>query len=268
MNALRLAATVVVLTAASAGAAPTCKDRVAALKALSARLQPELGAWTRGPVEQAFSPFFLPSGKAAQRPEWKTRGLRLMATLDDSIDEADEPGLARDLLGLAHEGKVELCVAKNAPVKQQVSRDADPKLLAPLLAELGALEAADRATMLAGRVKESTWSCRGILGSFEAVAYVAPSDRLAILGKSIAESLEACGCPAAEAERIYVYLALMADVWRDEVVCAPLLVGAAPQAKAVRFVGPVMEIVNALAAAGPNGVSLPKALPSKPAKAR
>lgn len=85
----------VALFTTPAQAASRCKDRVAALKALSARLEPELGSWNRGPVRLSLGSS-LPSRKLDSLPEWKTRGLRLTANIDDTFEQDSEPAFARD----------------------------------------------------------------------------------------------------------------------------------------------------------------------------
>lgn len=246
----------------AAEAAPTCQQRVEALKSLSAQLKKEREAADKGPVVTSFRAL----ADVQSRPDWKTRGVRVVATKDAELLDADEAANAGALRELASAGKVEICVEQNAPVEQRLSRDADPKLVGPLLAEIAPMAAMDRATIVASHAEEPAWKCKDTAATFEAVVHVAPADRLAILAEGVAESLEGCKCPAAEAERAFALLSLMADVWADKQACTALVLDKSGKAKPLAVKGPVTALVSALQAAGEKGVVLPGGAPAKPKK--
>lgn len=238
----------------SFAAAPKCADRVQSLKSLGEKYDAQARADAAGVVQLSYPSEDSLIDRLESREGWKTRGVRLMANPAAQFLDGQAAVMAKHLAALAKETKVELCVQLEGPVQQKLSLDANPRLVAPLLKIASEVGAMDRATVLASELNKKS-KCQGLPKLAEAIAYVAPQDRLHLLLNGAAETLEDCKCPAAEAERIYAVLTLMADVWEARTTCAPLTLGK-PGAAPVKFTGAVSDFVAKVAAAGAAGVVL------------
>lgn len=244
----------VVLVAASAafGKPPTCKERVQSFKDLVAAKEKERVAESTGPHR---APAYLLEklDDLFAREGWKERGFRISANKPDGIVAPAE--VATSLNTLVSKTSVELCIAQGGPIELKAAKNASEKDLKPLLKMVGEIDAMDRATVLAGEFMEKPVKCKGIKEAFEAVANVAPPDRLSILLQSAVESFEPCKCSAADLERTYAVLTLMTDVWDGKYECSKLV---APQKDAAEFkissTTTWPEIAAAISKAGAAGV--------------
>ena len=218
MRTLVLSLTVVSFT--TFAKPPTCKERVKSLTDLAATATANRDAALKGPVSLSLYGLDEAEAKLAEKEGWKERGVRITTTTTQELMDDEAPKLAAVLNKLVAATSVELCIEQGAPIEQRASKDASPKVLAPLLKMASGMDARDRATVLAGELSGKPLKCKGIKEMLDAVVNVQPGDRLPILLQGTVETLEPCKCSAAEVELIYAAMTLMADVWEDKRVCA------------------------------------------------
>lgn len=201
--------------------APKCEQRTKSLEALSKAARD--GAPTTVDVRLGSSLF----EQADARMDWKERGVRLVVSETQVVG----PERLAELVKLAGQTKVQLCVEERYPaLTRKFSTDAEAKEIEPLLEKISSFDPADRATVLAAEMGETSWSCKSIGSTASAVANVAPLDRLPILAQGTAESFTECGCPRRDVEKAYAMVTLMADVWQIPQECAPFKLAAEGEA--------------------------------------
>lgn len=251
-----LAVVLCVSSSLAFAAAPKCADRVKSLKSLGEQADARARDDANGVVQLSYPSSDSIIERLDSREGWKTRGVRLMANPQAQFFEGEQEALVKHLLALAKETKVEVCVQLEGPIEKKLSADADAKLLAPMLKTAGSVGVMDRATVIASELTTKKGKCKGIVQLVNAVSNAAPADRLPILLTGAAEALEECKCPAADAERVYAALTLMADVWDAKTNCSALTIGKPGTAKPVVMTGTLVDFVTRLSAAGEAGVEL------------
>lgn len=223
-------------------AAPPCKERVKQLDAIADTREAEA---REGVFELAYPGRSPLAERLADRPDWQTRGVRLIVNDGPLLD--DDAAMLRDELLVAKDTKLEFCVQLNAPFESVASKDADQASVAKVVKEIAPMLAVDRATIVGSHFSEDKWKCKDLKSLGNALANVDPLDRLAIAARSVSESLVACKCPTPDTERAFALVTLLADTWRDKRRCAPVTV-AKPGSKALVLKGTWRDVLTQLEA--------------------